>query len=110
MDGGSRKPLLQTLHKTPEDIFLNLSSSVFGLAGPVKSTDIADSYGMSVMAGAVGSGHLKRTALLDGSVKTDHVVVAYHLEASLPVPAVYVGDGEVLALGGGGTVDYYFID
>ena len=38
MDGGTRKPLLQALHKTPKDVFLNLSPGVLGITGPVEST------------------------------------------------------------------------
>ena len=56
---------------------------------------------MGVVVGAVSSYHFEGATLLNGTVKTDHVVVAYHLEASLPVPAVNVGDGEVLTFNGG---------
>lgn len=62
------------------------------------------------MAGAVGSDHLGRAALLDGPVKPDDVMVANHLEAPGLVPAVDVGSREVLALRGGRTVDDEFSD
>ena len=110
MNSGTRKPLLQTLDKTPEYVLLNLSSGIFGLAGLVKPPNVAYAYGMGVVAGAVGSNHFQRTALLDGAVKTDHIVVANHHEAPLLVPAVDIGNGEVPAFRGGGTVDYDFSD
>ena len=47
---------------------------------------------------------------MDAAVTIDDIVVANHLEASLPMPAVDVGNGIVLALGSGGTVDDEFGD
>lgn len=47
---------------------------------------------------------------MDATVTIDDIVVANHLEASLPVPAVDVGNGIVLALGSGRTVDDEFGD
>lgn len=77
--------LLKAFDVTPEYILLNLAS------------DVADADGVGVVSGAVGSDHLEGTALFDGAVESDDEVVAYHLEASLPVPTVDVLHGEVLA-------------
>lgn len=93
--------LLKALGKTPEYNFLNLGASVFRLAGGVKASDVADADGVGVVAGAVCSDHLEGTALFNGAVESDDEVVAYHFEASLPVPAVYVSDCEVLTFLGG---------
>lgn len=110
VNSGIRKLLLQALDKAPEDIPLNLSSGILGLAIFVKPPNIADADGVGIVTLAVGSGHFKRTTLFDGSVKPDDIVVANHLEAPGFVPAVDVGSGEVLALGSGGTVEDDFGD
>ena len=107
---GIRKLLLQALDKAPEDIPLNLSSGILGLAIFVKPPNIADTDRMGIVTLAVGTGHFKRAALFDGTVKADDIVVANHLEASGFVPAVDVRHGIVLALGSGGTMDDEFGD
>lgn len=57
------------------------------------------------MTCTVGSDHLEGTACFDGAVESDDVVVAYHLETSLFVPAIDILHGEVFAFDGGRTVD-----
>lgn len=98
------------LNECPEGIFLCRGAGVLRAAVGGEASDVADADGVGVVAGAVGSDHLGRAALLDGPVKPDDVMVANHLEAPVFVPAVDVGSGEVLALGGGGTVDDEFSD
>ena len=98
------------LNESPEGVFLCRGAGVLREVVGGETPDIADADGVGVVAGAVGSDHLGRAALLDGSVKPDDVVVANHLEAPGLVPAVDVGSGEVLALGSGGTVDDEFGD
>ena len=98
------------LDESPEGVFLCRSAGVFRAAAGGEAPDVADADGVGVVAGAVGSDHLGRAALLDGPVKPDDIVVANHLEAPGLVPAVDVGSGEVLALGGGRTVDDEFSD
>lgn len=98
------------LDESPGGVFLCRGAGVLWEAVGGEAPDVADADGVGVVAGAVGSDHLGRAALLDGPVKPDDVVVANHFEASLPMPAVDVGSGEVLALGSGGTVDDEFGD
>ena len=57
------------------------------------------------MALAVRARLFYGSALVDGAVEADDVVVAYAVEAPLAMPSVNVGGGERLALGGGGAVD-----
>ena len=98
------------LNECPEGVFLCRGAGVFRAAVGGEAPDVADADGVGVVAGAVGSDHLGRAALLDGPVKPDDIVVANHLEAPGLVPAVDVGSGEVLALRSGRTVDDDFGD
>lgn len=47
MNGGTWKPLLQALHKAPEDVLLYLSPGALGLTGSVKASNMADTCGMT---------------------------------------------------------------
>lgn len=102
---GIRELFLQALDKAPEDIPLNLGSGVFGFPIFIESANIADTEGTGIVSLAVGTNHFEGTALFDGSVKADDIVVANHLEATGLVPTVDVGNGIVPAPGSGGTVD-----
>ena len=56
---------------------------------------------------AVRSNRSDWTSCVDAAVKVDNKVIADGGESALAVPTVDIGDGERLAFGGGGTVDYY---
>ena len=63
---------------------------------------------MGVVAGAVGSNLIYRTAGMNAAVKVYNVVVAYALEAFLAVPLVKITDCVAAAGGCGTAMDYYF--
>lgn len=86
--------------------FLLLRASilrVFAVGG--QATDIADSYGMGVVPLAVRSHLCERSAMMHRAVAVDDEVISDGSKASLPVPAVDICRGEVLAFGRGRAMD-----
>ena len=76
---------------------------VFAVGG--QTTDIADSYGMGVVPMAVRSHLCERSAMMHRAVAVDDEVISDGSKASLPVPAVDICRGEVLAFKRGGAMD-----
>ena len=68
---------------------------VFAVGG--QATDIANAYGMGVVSLAVRSHLCERSAMMHRAVAVDDEVISDGGKASLPVPAVDVCRGEVLA-------------
>lgn len=67
---------------------------------------IADTYTVSIMAGAVCAYLLYRSASVYAAVPIYYVVVAYTFPAALTVPAVYIAYSVVAPLRGRTTVYY----
>ena len=105
VNGGIRKLFQKCLNESPERIFLCRSAGVLRPTSGVESPNVADADGVGIVALAVGSDHFEWATGVDAAVTIDDVVVANHLEAPLPMPAVDVRHGIVLSLGSGGTVD-----
>ena len=80
------------------------------LAVSGQSADVADTDGRCVVALAVGANLLDGSARVKGAVEVDDVVVADGVEATLTMPAVYIGNCEGLALCRCRTMDYYCIN
>lgn len=76
---------------------------VFAVGG--QTTDIADAYGMGVVPLAVRSHLCERSAMMHRAVAVDDEVISDGGKASLPVPAVDVCRGEVLAFRRGRAMD-----
>lgn len=76
---------------------------VFAVGG--QTTDIADSYGMGVVLMAVRSHLCERSAMMHRAVAVDDEVISDGGKASLPVPAVDICRGEVLAFRRGRAMD-----
>ena len=69
--------------------FLRLGTRVGRSASDIKPTLIADAYRVGIMVLAVGTDHIFRTAWLNRSVTSDHVVVAdAEVETSLAMPRI----------------------
>ena len=86
--------------------FLLLRASilrVFAVGG--QATDIADSYGMGVVPLAVRSHLCERSAMMHRAVAVDDEVISDGCKSSLPMPAVDVCRGEVLAFRRGRAMD-----
>lgn len=62
------------------------------------------------MTDAVCSDLVLRAATMYTAISVYHIVIAYAAEASLPMPAVYLLYGEVLALGRGRAMYDNLID
>lgn len=76
---------------------------MFAVGG--QTTDIADSYGMGVVPLAVRSHLCERSAMMHRAIAVDDEVISDGGKASLPVPAVDVSRGEVLAFRRGRAMD-----
>lgn len=76
---------------------------VFAVGG--QATDIADAYGMGVVPLAVRSHLCERSAMMHRAVAVDDEVISDGSKASLPVPAVDICRGEVLAFRRGRAMD-----
>ena len=80
------------------------------LAIGCESADVTHANGIGIVSDAMCSNRCDWATCVDAAVKVDDVVVADLGETALAVPTVNVGDGEGLAFGRGGTMDYYRID
>lgn len=76
---------------------------VFAVGG--QATDIADAYGMGVVPLAVRSHLCERSAMMHRAVAVDDEVISDGCKASLPMPAVDICRGEVLAFRRGRAMD-----
>ena len=80
---------VQVLEQQPECRLLLCGTRIGGLTADVEPTLVADADRVGIMVLAVGSDHVFRTAWLNLSVTTDHVVVAdAELKAPLAVPGI----------------------
>ena len=70
-----------------------------------QTTDIADTYGMGVVSLAVRSHLCERSAMMHRAVAVDDEVISDGSKASLPMPAVDICRGEVLAFRCGRAMD-----
>ena len=108
---GSQRPdrgvtLLQGSEEEPEGSLL-LGCAGVGFASLVIQTAyVADADGMFVVVPYMGTGLALRTSCLDGAILQDHPVVAAAGPSLGTVTMVEVGDGPLLTLTGGGTVDH----
>ena len=106
MDGGIGKLRPELSKEREQRRLLRCGACVLGcLAVGGETTDIADADGVGIVTFAVCANLFERSARVDAAVKVNHIVVADAVETTLAVPAVDVGDGERLVLGGGGTMD-----
>ena len=81
--------LVQVFEQLSHRNFLCLGTRVGRSASDIKPTLIADAYRVGIMVLAVGTDHIFRTAWLNRSVTTDHVVVAdAEVETSLAMPRI----------------------
>lgn len=108
VDGGFGKTFLQGIYQAPEAVFLRLCPGVFGTVLCVRSANVADSDGVGIVALAVRPRLFEGPALPDGAVKEDDIMIATAVPLVLPVPAVNVCHGIVLAFLGGTAMDDYF--
>ena len=98
--------LLQAPKEEPKGSLL-LGCAGVGFASLVIQTAyVADADGMFVVVPDMGSGIALRTTCLDGAILQDHPVVAAAGPSLGTVTMVEVGDGPLLTLTGGGTVDH----
>lgn len=73
-------------------------------------SDIGYAYGCGVVAPAVGSEAFDGASLMDGAVKVYHIMIAYRVETSGFVPAVYLSDRDMPSARCGGAVDDETVD
>lgn len=71
---------------------------VLGLVVTIKTTDVADTYGVLVVPEAMGTHLLQRSAMFQVAIEVYDVVIATAIPPLLAVPAVDVGKAVVLAL------------
>lgn len=111
MDGGHR--VLQV--ESPQEFFersllLWRSCVLWCLAIGSDTTDVADAYAVSVMAGAMGTDLGDGTASMDRAVAVDDVMIPDVLEASGEMPLTNLSDSVVLSFRSGRAVDDEFGD
>ena len=82
---------VQVFEQSPHGNLLRLGTRVGRSASDIKPTLITDAYRVGIVVLAVGTDHVLRTAWLNRSVTTDHVVVAdAEVETSLAMPRIYL--------------------
>ena len=107
---GSREALPQFTDEGQQGCLLGRGAGVLGLAVSVKPSDIADAYGMGIVALAVGTGTLDGSACMDTAIEVDHEVIADVRELALQVPLADLLDGDVLPFPRCGAVDNDLVD
>ena len=110
VDSGTGEPMPQFTDEGQQRGLLGGGACVLGIAVAVKTADIADAYGMGIMALAVGTGFLEGSARVDSPVEINHVVVADVRELALKVPLADLLHGDVLPFPRCGAVDNDLID
>lgn len=101
VDRGTREALPQFTDQRQQRCLLGGGAGVLGLAVTVKPADIADAYGMGIVALAVGTGTLDGSACVDAAIEVDHEVIADVRELALQVPLADLLDGDGSAFGRG---------
>lgn len=107
---GSREALPQFTDEGQQGCLLGRGAGVLGLAVAVKPSDIADAYGMGIVALAVGTGTLDGSACMDAAIEVDHEVIADVRELALQVPLADLLDGDRPAFGRGTAMANYLVD
>jgi len=107
---GSREALPQFTDEGQQGCLLGRGAGVLGLAVAVKPSDIADAYGMGIVALAVGTGTLDGSACMDAAIEVDHEVIADVRELTFKVPLADLLDGNMLPFPRCGAVDNDLID
>ena len=110
VDRGTREALPQFTDQRQQRCLLGSGAGVLGLAVAVKASDIADAYGMGIVALAVGTGFLEGSALVDRPVEVNNVVVADVRELALQMPLADMLHGDVLPFPRCGAMDNDLID
>ena len=88
-DQGTRVTLTQRFDQSPHGCLLFSRARVGGLTSDVEPALIADADRVGIMVQAVGTHHPFRTAWLNRSVTTDHVMVAdAEVKTSLAMPSI----------------------
>ena len=82
--------LMEVFEQLSHGSLLFSRSCVGGLTADVEPALVADAYRMGVMVHAVGAYLPFRTAWLNLSVTTDHVVVADTVKSSVLMPLIYL--------------------
>jgi len=111
-DGGLREPLLQLDEQRPERSPLTVGTCVGCQPLAVAAAHVAyvDALGVAV-ALVAGSGlHKQRPSVLQRAVKAYQIVVAYHREASFPVPLVYLLGSHLTPLGRVGAMNHNILN
>ena len=103
---GLRIALLQAPEEEPKGSLLLGCAGVGFASLVIQAAYVADADGMFVVVSDMGSGLALRTTCLDGAILQDYPVVAAAGPSLGTVTMVEVGDGPLLTLPGGGTVDY----
>lgn len=86
-------------------LLLRLRARVGGIAVPVESALVADTYGAGVVAAGMGACLLLGAAGIDHAVAGDVIMIADTSEAARPVARLQCLHGEILVLARGGTVN-----
>ena len=107
---GTREALPQFTDEGQQCCLLGCGAGVLGFALAVEPSDIADAYGMGIVALAVGTGLLEGPALVDTPVEINHVVVADVREIALQVPLADLLHGDVLPFPRCGAMDDDLVD
>ena len=81
---------VEVLEQQSHGSLLFSRSRVGGLTADVEPALVADAYRMGVVVHAVGADLSFRTAWLNLSVTTDHVVVADTVKSSVLMPLIYL--------------------
>lgn len=106
----TREALLQFTDEGQQRGLLGGGAGVLGFALTVETADIADAYGMGIVAFAVGTGFLEGPALVDRTVEINHVVVADVSKIALQMPLADLLNGDVLAFPRCGAMDDDLVD
>lgn len=108
MNCGFRVLLLEFCNQLAQGFLLLWCACIARLKGVIIAANIANTYGVGIVAGAVCSGFFYGAACVDGSVQVNYVVVAYLFKSTLAVPDVYVFYCVMAAGWGGAAMDYDF--
>jgi hypothetical protein len=107
-DQCTRIAAMKVFQELTQCCFLLWCPRVGGLTADVQPALVAHTYRVRVMVQTVCPDQKLGPARLHLAVTTDYIVVAdAELEAPLPVPAVYLGNGALLVRAHRRTVNYY---
>lgn len=98
MDPRPGELVVQLTEEHTQGELLLRCARVLGLVLAIKTTDVADTYGVLVVPEAMGTHLLERSAMLEVAIDVYYIMVATTIPPLLAVPAVDVGKAVVLAL------------